>query len=137
AFPACNPVVPLSAFTIAFPGRYGWVKYAAIPGPDLHVIVKIKTVLDPGSTPFTGTLTLPIATRLTDHDCSATVCTVFDFSILVSVPCTLGECFINTTVNTLYPGAFVGLAERNWEFGPMEVFDPSNALFMKQGAFIP
>ena len=137
ALPACNPVVTLSAFKIAVPGRFGWVKYMAIAGPDLRIIVKIKTVLDASNNLFNGILNLTFGTRLTDHDCSGIVCTVVDFPLTVPVPCVAGDCFTNTTVNNLVPGAFVGLAERNWEFGPMQVLDPSGALYMTQGAFVP
>jgi hypothetical protein len=107
---------------------------------------------------YTGQVQVRIPHRLTDKDNNApsggsTAATTVETPFNVTVPCVTtadpaigGACDVNTTANTLVPGAVKPSMRAIWELNQLQVFDGGsdgvastnpNTLFAVQGIFIP
>jgi hypothetical protein len=173
AFDSCNPPVPVSDFlTVGTPDANGqgakstgFVKVAAVVGvpggaddADARIEVRITDVRNQGDlSDYTGELQVTSLLRLTDKangPAQTTPATVPDFPLVATVPCsatgdtTIGAaCVLNTTLDTLVPGAVKEGKRAIYRLNDVQVFDggpdgdvdtgAGNTLFAWQGFFVP
>jgi hypothetical protein len=114
---------------------------------DVRVDVNVNDVYVQGSlADYAGGLSVRLAVRVTDklNSGPGVAGTVGDTSLDVPVSCsptadtTVGStCAVQTTIDTLVPGAVPEGKRSIWELGQIEVDDVHGAPFMKQGVFLP
>ncbi|MGH2979892.1 MAG: hypothetical protein ACRDLQ_09695 [Solirubrobacterales bacterium] len=168
--PDANGFSALSASEVRFKTRGA---PAAPEDSDVLMIIRIKDVHCrvtnaacpgvPGSD-FTGRVLVHASVRITDKANGASVtesATVEELPIEVPVDCLAvggnegGSCNVNTTIDTLYPGALLDGKRAIWEFGDVAVRDPGangtgygagcpdtcgdgdEQVFMRPGIFVP
>jgi hypothetical protein len=167
AFPSCSPPSQASSrLTVGSPDANGAgaksvakVFYAVRPA-DVALTVTISDVRNKaGFSDYTGELSLVSSLQITDRNNTpnpggpgpgsgqAT-------SLPVTVPCTAtgdstvgSNCNLQTTINSLYPGAVSAGQRAVWEVGQVKAYDGGadglasttgdNTLFLTQGIFIP
>ncbi len=143
----------------------GMVRYAVLPGitttpedeADVALDANVTDVRDVTSLlPYTGELQVRTMLRATDRGSGPAQdepATTQEITLPVTVPCTpapgLGAgavCSVSTTLDAVLPGVVKERARSIWALGPVEVFDggpdgdvdtPGNAVFARQGVFVP
>jgi len=117
---------------------------------DVTVAVSVTDVRErSGLADFTGELTGRVALRITDRGSSVLPgggddpATVSDITLELPVGCAAtaaevgGACAATTTVDALVPGAVAEGRRAIWELGQVELRDPDDRPFLRQGIFIP
>lgn len=140
-FPACLNPAPASngAHAVHFgPKGSGQVTLAVTGKSELKIVAKITDVRDPSNQPFTGSLSLSVASQLTDGNCAGGLdCTVLNLQFPVTLPCSNGTCKVTTTASTAVPGLIPAGVQANVAVGPISVLDPDGKTAFVSGLFIP
>ena len=166
AFASCNPPTQSSnALTVGSADSNGKptksvssVRFDTIVGnpstPADEADVKITAqVIDvytqAGLADYAGELRATTPLRITDklntpHPGGLGAGTVSDIPYGFTIPCAEtadttigGACLLSTSADALAPGAVTEGKRAIWGLGAVEVYDASDALFMKQGIFVP
>jgi hypothetical protein len=115
---------------------------------DVRVAASLTDVRTQGAlTDYTGELSVQEIVQITDRYNGAAQnepATVQRSPFRFTVPCaatasntTGGSCSVSSTFNAIAPGSVVEGKRAVWELGDVEVFDADNALFARQGVFVP
>jgi hypothetical protein len=166
AFPSCNPPAQesgqLTVGTADANGRaaksIASIRFDTVigqPGPpadeaDVQITATISDVYaQAGLADYTGGLQATVPLRITDklntpHPGGPGAGTVSDTTLEFEIPCaatadtTVGStCTLNSTVDTVIPGAVTESKRSIWELGQVQVNDGGGAPFLRQGIFIP
>ncbi len=165
--PSCHPPTPSSPhLTVGTPdangapvGSDGLVLYQVTTGnpatpedeADVQVQVSLTDVRNrAGLDDYTGDLEARTTLRITDR--ASGMLTLEDLTLPVRVPCAAtaasagATCSVSTTLDALTPGLVDEGARAVWQLGAVEVLDggpdgdaatPGNAVFARQGVFVP
>ena len=134
------------------------IVYAARPG-DLAVTATITVRKKSDLSDYAGELSLTSTVRITDRSNTPNPGgpgpgTVKDTTLAVTIPCTASadttvgsSCRLQTTVNSVYPGAIAAGKRAIWQLGQVKAYDggteglasttADNTLFLEQGLFVP
>jgi acyl-homoserine lactone acylase PvdQ len=172
---ACNPPQPRSDYlTVGTldangnPAKFaGSVRFDVFPGnastpadeADVNVTIGMTDVRKQSDlSDYAGQVSAVTTVRITDRGNSggggsAEPATVSDLPFPITVPCGAtadttvgGSCSINTSFDSVVPGAVIENNRANWQVGEFQVFDGGsdglvattpNTLFARQGIFTP
>jgi hypothetical protein len=166
AFGSCQPPAPeSSALTVGTPDANG--RPAAAVGTarlgvrvgdphtsadeaDVNLQVSATDVRErPGLGDYTGALSARVTLRITDRGSALLAgggtepATVSDLPLDIPVQCAAtptesgATCTSSTTVDALIPGAVPEGRRSIWALGQVEVYDPDDHTFLRQGIFVP
>jgi phosphatidylinositol-3-phosphatase len=173
-YPSCNPPSQTSGYlTVGTPEVNGqransvsYVRLYAVPdnpstpvgGADVGITTALTDVrLSSDLSDYTGEVQTVLSVRLTALGTASggdEPQTVEDFPFLVTVPClataetaTGATCSLQTTANSIIPGAVTGANGSLWQLDKAQVYDggadglgsttADNTLFETQGVFVP
>jgi Tol biopolymer transport system component len=166
SFGSCNPPTQTSqALTIGSADSNGKptksissVRFETVVGnpstpgdqADVAITAQITDVYtQAGLADYAGSVTVKTPLRITDklntpHPGGPGAGTVSDIPYGFTVPCAEtadttigGACLLSTSADALAPGAVTEGRRAIWGLGAVEVYDANDALFMKQGIFVP
>jgi Tol biopolymer transport system component len=120
-----------------------------VAGGDVTVQASLNDVFNKDLSDYTGALRASLPVQITDKNntpspggpgAATTATTPFDFTIgcTPTADTSAGsDCAVNTTLDTLVPGAVTAGKRAVWQLGQVKVYDGSGSLFAVQGVFIP